>query len=70
MTKLKLSGVSKAYGATLALRRGDLELDTGEVHVLIGANGSGKSTLCKIVAGSVRPDAGDVLLDGRAVTVS
>ncbi|MFC5584607.1 sugar ABC transporter ATP-binding protein [Nitratireductor kimnyeongensis] len=70
MTKLKLSGVSKAYGATLALRRGDLELDTGEVHVLIGANGSGKSTLCKIVAGSVRPDAGEVLLDGRAVTVS
>ncbi|WP_367716115.1 sugar ABC transporter ATP-binding protein [Nitratireductor sp. GISD-1A_MAKvit] len=70
MTKLKLSGVSKAYGATLALRRGDLELDTGEVHVLIGANGSGKSTLCKIVAGSVRPDAGKVLLDGQAVTVS
>ncbi|WP_295812443.1 sugar ABC transporter ATP-binding protein [uncultured Nitratireductor sp.] len=70
MTKLKLSGVSKAYGATLALRRGDLELDSGEVHVLIGANGSGKSTLCKIVAGSVRPDAGEVLLDGRAVTVS
>ncbi|WPZ14765.1 sugar ABC transporter ATP-binding protein [Nitratireductor rhodophyticola] len=70
MTKLKLSGVSKAYGATLALRRGDLELETGEVHVLIGANGSGKSTLCKIVAGSVRPDAGEVLLDGQAVTVS
>ncbi|WP_404933795.1 sugar ABC transporter ATP-binding protein [Nitratireductor sp. L15S-10] len=70
MTKLKLSGVSKAYGATLALRRGDLALDTGEVHVLIGANGSGKSTLCKIVAGSVRPDAGEVLLDGNAVTVS
>ena len=62
MPKLKLTGVSKAYGATQALRRGDLEIDSGEVHVLIGSNGSGKSTLCKIVAGSVRPDGGEVLL--------
>jgi ribose transport system ATP-binding protein len=70
MAKLKLSGVSKAYGATLALRRGDLEVEAGEVHVLIGSNGSGKSTLCKIAAGSVRPDRGDILLDGRTVTIS
>jgi ribose transport system ATP-binding protein len=70
MPKLKLSGVSKAYGATIALRRGDLEIDGGEVHVLIGSNGSGKSTLCKIVAGSVRPDAGEILLDGQPITVS
>ena len=70
MSKLVLSGVSKAYGATVALSRGDLTLEAGEVHVLIGSNGSGKSTLCKIVAGSVRPDAGEVLLDGKPVTVS
>ncbi|MDN2567044.1 sugar ABC transporter ATP-binding protein [Aquibium sp. A9E412] len=70
MTKLTLRGVSKAYGATQAVRRGDLEIAPGEVHVLIGSNGSGKSTLCKIVAGSVRPDAGAVLLDGEPVAVS
>ena len=70
MAKLKLSGVSKAYGATLALRHADLEIEAGEVHVLIGSNGSGKSTLSKIIAGSVRPDAGEVLLDGKPVTVS
>jgi ribose transport system ATP-binding protein len=70
MSKLKLSGVSKAYGATLALRRGDLEVEAGEVHVLIGSNGSGKSTLCKIAAGSVRPDAGEITLDGRPVHIS
>jgi ribose transport system ATP-binding protein len=70
MPKLKLSGVSKAYGATVALKRGDLEIDSGEVHVLIGSNGSGKSTLCKIAAGSVRPDSGVMLLDGKPVTVS
>ncbi|MCR4267149.1 sugar ABC transporter ATP-binding protein [Nitratireductor sp. ZSWI3] len=70
MTKLKLRGVSKAYGATQALSHGELEIEAGEVHVLIGANGSGKSTLCKIVAGSVRPDAGEVLLDDSPVTIS
>lgn len=70
MSKLKLSGVSKAYGATLALRRGDLEVMAGEVHVLMGSNGSGKSTLCKIIAGSVRPDAGKILIDNRPVTIT
>lgn len=70
MSKIQLRGVSKAYGATLALRRGDLSIDAGEVHVLIGSNGSGKSTLCKILAGSVRPDGGEILIDGKPVTIS
>lgn len=70
MSELLIRGARKAYGATLALRRGDLHLLPGEVHVLIGSNGSGKSTLCKIVAGSVKPDAGEVLLNGRPVTIA
>lgn len=70
MSKLILRGVSKAYGATMALSHGDLALEAGEVHVLIGSNGSGKSTLCKIAAGSVRPDGGTMLIDGDAVAVS
>lgn len=70
MSKIELRGVSKAYGATLALRRGDLSIDAGEVHVLIGSNGSGKSTLCKILAGSVRPDGGEILIDGKPVAIT
>lgn len=70
MARLVARGVSKTYGVTKALRRGDLEVEAGEVHVLIGSNGSGKSTLCKIVAGSVRPDAGEVLIEGRSVSIS
>lgn len=70
MSELVIRGAQKAYGATKALRRGDLHLRPGEVHVLMGSNGSGKSTLCKIVAGSVKPDAGEVLLDGKPVNVS
>jgi ribose transport system ATP-binding protein len=69
MSKLSIRAARKAYGATVALSRGDLDLRAGEVHVLIGSNGSGKSTLCKIVSGSVRPDAGEILLDGKPVTI-
>lgn len=70
MARLTAKAVSKTYGATKALRRGDLEVEAGEVHVLIGSNGSGKSTLCKIVAGSVRPDSGQLLLEGHPMTIS
>lgn len=70
MTELIIRGARKAYGATLALRRGDFELHGGEVHVLIGSNGSGKSTLCKIVAGTVRPDAGEITLNGEPFVIN
>ncbi|WP_028032475.1 sugar ABC transporter ATP-binding protein [Chelativorans sp. J32] len=69
MANLTIRGARKAYGATVALSRGDFDLKEGEVHVLIGSNGSGKSTLCKIVSGSVRPDAGEVLIDGKPVSI-
>ncbi|MCB1754068.1 MAG: sugar ABC transporter ATP-binding protein [Gammaproteobacteria bacterium] len=70
MPRLKLEKVRKSYGATLALGRGDFEVEAGEVHALIGSNGCGKSTLCKIIAGSITPDSGTVKLDGKVVTVS
>ena len=68
--RLHIRNAQKAYGVTRALRDGHFELHEGEVHVLIGANGCGKSTLCKIVAGSVKPDSGDILLDGKPFLVS
>ena len=67
---LSLVGAAKRYGATVALAHGDLELARGEVHVLIGSNGSGKSTLCRIVAGSIAPDAGELRVAGRLVGVA
>ena len=56
---------SKAFGSTRALNGADLELRTGEIHALLGANGAGKSTLSQIIAGHLRPDAGDIHLNGR-----
>ena len=61
-------GVTKRFGAVVALDGAELELNSGQVHALIGSNGSGKSTLCKIMAGSVRPDAGLISLKGEPVS--
>ena len=62
---LELAGVNKRYGGVWALRDAGLTLRRGEVHALVGENGAGKSTLAKIVAGSVVPDSGAILLDGK-----
>ena len=70
MHRLQLKGVGKSYGVTKALRHADLDIEAGEVHVLMGSNGSGKSTLSKIVAGSVRPDSGEILLEGEPVSIT
>lgn len=67
--RLRMQGVQKQYGAVRALRQVDFELIPGEVMALLGENGAGKSTLVKILAGLVRPDSGEVLVDGRHVTL-
>ena len=54
---LEATGVSKTYGAVVALKSASLAVRPGEVHALMGANGAGKSTLVKILTGAVRPDA-------------
>lgn len=66
MTDLLLEavGVTKRYGAVVALRNATLAVRPGEVHALMGANGAGKSTLVKILTGAVRPDEGSISVRG------
>ncbi|MEU3355214.1 sugar ABC transporter ATP-binding protein [Streptomyces sp. NPDC037389] len=59
-------GVSKRYGATVALRDVHLTVLPGESHALVGRNGAGKSTLVSLLTGLAKPDAGTLRLDGRA----
>lgn len=61
---LEATGISKRYGATVALDAVNLSARAGEVHAILGENGSGKSTLMKVLAGVVTPDAGAMTLDG------
>jgi ribose transport system ATP-binding protein len=66
---LEATGVSKTYGAVVALRSASLAVRPGEVHALMGANGAGKSTLVKILTGAVHPDTGTIAVRGRERTV-
>jgi len=67
---LEIQGMQKRFGGVVALRRADLFVRPGEVHLLLGENGAGKSTLMKIVAGMLAPDAGDLHWHGRPVRFS
>ena len=60
-------GVSKSFVGVRALDRVSLAVGRGQIHALLGENGAGKSTLIKVLTGVHQPDAGEVLLDGRAV---
>ncbi len=64
---LAARSIARRFGATRALRGANLTLHAGEVHALMGENGAGKSTFVKVLVGALRPDAGEVRLDGRAL---
>jgi len=62
--RLEMRGVSKRFGATVALDDVSVAVPAGRVLALVGENGAGKSTLMKVLSGAVRPDAGRMWLDG------
>ena len=62
--RLQMQGVSKRFGATVALEDVGIKVAAGEVLALVGENGAGKSTLMKVCSGAIKPDAGWMQLDG------
>ena len=68
MTQIRIAGLTKQYGETLALHELDLEIRSGELFFLLGPSGCGKTTLLSTIAGLQMPSAGRILFDGRDVT--
>ncbi|MEN3930161.1 sulfate ABC transporter ATP-binding protein [Microvirga sp. W0021] len=66
--EIKISGVTRNYGATPALRGIDLDIRSGELMALLGPSGSGKTTLLRVIAGLEAADRGNVLFGGQDAT--
>lgn len=66
---LELGGIRKHFGLVQALRGADFTLMPGELHALLGENGAGKTTLVHVAYGLVRPDEGEIRVNGTALSI-
>jgi simple sugar transport system ATP-binding protein len=66
---IEARAITKRFGSVVACAGVDLAVHRGEIHGVLGQNGAGKTTLMNVLLGLVRPDAGEVLVDGDPVSV-
>ncbi len=69
-TLLELQDMTRSYPGLLANDRVNLTLNEGEIHALLGENGAGKSTLVKMIYGVLKPDSGQILWQGKQVSIT
>lgn len=67
---IEMRGITKRFPGVLASDHVDFDVKSGEVHALLGENGAGKSTLMKILYGMYHADEGQILLNGKPVTIT
>ncbi|MCK4412593.1 MAG: ABC transporter ATP-binding protein [Candidatus Eisenbacteria sp.] len=67
---VRLIGIERRFGKTIANTDVDLNLRPASIHALVGENGAGKSTLMRILYGLLQPDRGTIEIDGRAVEIA
>src|SRR5438067_2228252 len=68
--RIELRGITKIYPSVVANKDVSFAAWPGEIHAVLGENGAGKSTLMKIIYGVVKPDAGEILWEGKPVVVA
>ena len=67
---LAVEGVTKVFGTLRANDNVSLKIERGEIHALLGENGAGKSTLVKMLYGTLQPNEGRIVWDGKPVTIA
>lgn len=67
---LDARGITKKFPGVLANDNVNFDLRKGEIHVLLGENGAGKSTLMNVLYGLYKPDAGEVIVDGKPMELN
>ena len=67
--RLQLTGITKAYPGVVANSDVSLTVMPGQTHAVLGENGAGKSTLMKIIYGSIKPDAGQIMVNGQVAQI-
>jgi len=68
MAKVSLRNVTKRFGKVVAVDRLSLDIEENELFVIVGPNGCGKTTVLKLIAGLLKPDEGQIYIDGKDVT--
>ena len=67
---LEMKNICKSFPGVKALQNVDFQLKAGEIHALLGENGAGKSTLIKVLGGIYHPEEGQILIDGKQVSIT
>lgn len=62
---LEVTGIKKSFGPVVALKNAEFCLRRGSIHALCGGNGAGKSTFLSILMGFIKPDGGDIFINGE-----
>ena len=66
---IELKGITKTFGSVVANNGINLNVKPGEILALLGENGSGKTTLMNMLSGIYKPDAGQIFVDGKEVSI-
>ncbi|MDZ7816287.1 MAG: ABC transporter ATP-binding protein [Planctomycetota bacterium] len=68
MAEISIRSVTKSYDDTVACRNVSLEVENGQLAVLLGPSGAGKTTLLKTITGELTPDSGEIFVSGQLVS--